>query len=188
MSWKVDNGNTRLRECQTALQKLLDADILSFGDRIGFKQFDHECDTLLPITDVSDESLTLLRDKVHALTTRGGTKFFCAIQSCLRDLQAGGTNEQWIIALTDGETHWQSDEETSHSSIKNELGRSKMPGLKLVTIIVGPNTQGHLIDELAASCHESNKVIPLRVGTDDIAAAFSEVREILSGGGLSEDL
>ena len=209
MSSKVANGNTRLKECQMALEKLLDADILKPGDRIGLKQFDHKCDTVLPITDISDESLTLLKDKVHALTTQGGTCFFHAIQSCLRDLQASGTNEQWIIALTDGETFWwQSQEGTpqpytpehnDHGKIKAALGTDKCLGnynrttmqtrsLNLVCIVVGPNTQGHLIDELAASCHESNKVIPLRVGTDDIAAAFAEVQEILSGGGLSEDL
>ena len=209
MSSKVANGNTRLKECQMALEKLLDADILKPGDRIGLKQFDHKCDTVLPITDISDESLTLLKDKVHALTTQGGTCFFHAIQSCLRDLQASGTNEQWIIALTDGETFWwQSREGTNqpytpehndHGKIKAALGTDKCLGnynrttmqtrsLNLVCIVVGPNTQGHLIDELAASCHESNKVIPLRVGTDDIAAAFAEVQEILSGGGLSEDL
>ena len=81
-------------------------------------------------------------------------------------------------------------EHDNHGKIKAALGTDNYDrsSLNLICIVVGPNTQGHLIDELVASCHASNRVIPLRVGTDDIAAAFAQVQEILSGGGLSEDL
>jgi len=113
-----------------------------------------------------------------------------AIQSSLRDIQAAeGAKEQWIIALTDGETDWNNNTEVNnHSIMKSVLGSQQKQPLNLVCIIVGPNSQGHLIDDLAASCHHSNKVIPLRVGTDDIAAAFGQVQELLSGSSLSEAL
>jgi Mg-chelatase subunit ChlD len=196
MSNTVGNGSSRLKECQTAFTQLLDEGILKVGDRFGFKHFNHECNTLMPITEVSDASLKEVKAKVHALAVRGGTCFFSAIQSCLSDLQAANpigfwTNEQWIVALTDGETAWNAPQEpANHNIIKDLLSRdnSKSRSLNLVCIVVGPNKQEHLINDLVASCHDSNRVIPLRVGTDDIAAAFLEVQEILSGGGLSEDL
>ena len=191
MSWPVANGNTRLQECQKAFGQLLDADILRHGDRFGFQWFSHKCGTLMPMTAVSTAALEMLKKKMTGLTARGGTCFFTAIQSSLCDIQAAeGAEEQWIIALTDGETDWQNnnDERNNHSIMKSVLGSQQKQPLNLVCIIVGPNSQAHLIDDLAASCNGSNKVIPLRVGTDDIAAAFVQVQEILSGGGLSEAL
>jgi Mg-chelatase subunit ChlD len=196
MNNTVGNGSSRLKECQTAFTQLLNEGILKVGDRFGFKHFNHECNTLVPITEVSDASVREVKAKVQALTARGATHFFSAIQSCLSDLQAANpigfwTNEQWIVALTDGHTGWdQPQEPANHNIIKDllSLNNYSSRSLNLVCIIVGPNAQGHLIDSLIASCHDSNRVIPLRVGTDDIAAAFKEVQAILSGGGLSEDL
>ena len=191
MSWLVANGITRLEECQKAFGQLLDADVLRHGDRFGFQWFNHKCGTLMPMNEVSADALTELKTKMTTLSPRGGTCFFTAIQSSLRDIQAAeGAREQWIIALTDGETDWKhnTDERNNHSVMKSVLGSQQKQPLNLVCIIVGPNSQGHLIDNLAASCHHSNKVIPLRVGTDDIAAAFGQVQELLSGSSLSEAL
>ena len=50
------------------------------SDHSGFKHFDHECNTMLPITEVSDASSREVKVKVHALAAPGKTRFFSAIQ------------------------------------------------------------------------------------------------------------
>lgn len=188
MGIAVSNGNNRLEECKLAMFSLLDANILAEGDRFGFKQFDHKVDTLMPIIPVDDKSIGTLREKVSGMHPRGATLFYTAVHSCVEDLFSNASvNEQWVIALTDGETNFSSESRQYHAIMEHLSQRNRCP-LNLVCIIVGPNSQSHLIDDLEKKCHEFNKVIHLKVGTDDIAEAFKQVGEILSGGGISEDL
>ena len=198
MGFKTNTGNTRLFECKAALRQLLAANILKIRDRFGLKVFDDKTDTLIGLTDNSPASLKRLNNKIDAMEPRGETMFYTAIQECLSELgdsvehtinSAGALtgSDQWVVALTDGETR--DADSDAYKSILSRLEKKEASRLNLICIIVGANKQGHLIDALEAACDETNQVIHLQVGTDDISAAFKQVGEIISGGGgLSEDL
>ena len=191
MGFKTNTGNTRLFECQAALRQLLAANILKIRDRFGLKVFDDKTDTLMELTGNSPASLKLLNKKIDQMKPRGETMFYTAIKTCVSELgkasdgQTG--NDQWVVALTDGETL--DGDGDVYKGILERLARKDSSSLNLIFIIVGANKQGHLIDALEDACHAKNQVIHLKVGTDDISAAFKQVGDIMSaGGGLSEDL
>jgi len=190
MGFKTNTGNTRLFECQAALRQLLAADILKIRDQFGLKVFDDKTDTLMSLTGNSPASLKRLNKKIDEMKPRGETMFYTAIETCVLELARAGAetgNDQWVVALTDGETL--DGDGAVYKRILERLARKEKSSLNLICIIVGANKQGHLIDALEAACHEKNQVIHLKVGTDDISAAFKQVGDIMSaGGGLSEDL
>ena len=76
---------------------------------------------------------------------RGATLFYTAVHSCVEDLFSNASvNEQWVIALTDGETNFSSESRQYHAIMEHLSQRNRCP-LNLVCIIVGPNSQSHLV-------------------------------------------
>ncbi|MHA2253238.1 MAG: tetratricopeptide repeat protein [Candidatus Kariarchaeaceae archaeon] len=151
-------------------------DQVNSQDLVSLILFDTQSRVLIPPVTKEDNEKRFMQTFAKLNRPTGGTAFYDALNQAFADFISRPTpNEQWIIALTDG------DDNSSYSDVNNVSRQAKSSiGVNLVIIGVGRLAEQKTLEKICKST-DKGQFIDVRDGvTDAITTAFEEVSSMLS--------
>jgi tetratricopeptide (TPR) repeat protein len=141
-------------------------------------------DAITRMTDPSGKiqgNVTCRNSNRISFAFSGGTAFFNALESAIEALKVNPTDNDWIIALTDGE------DTSSRVNCGDIISILKSTSINLITIGVGSDVR---TTELQSLAQATKKGMYFAASTDNssITEAFGKVAAVIQGQVLLEDV
>ena len=174
------SGSMRGRRIAASLRGLIEIfqNQINPNDRVSFLTFSEFVQEQIELTDKEGNEEEILSTINSLEQPYGTTAFYDALGYAYSKLEAQeGSNEQWLIALTDGDDNGS----RQHSSASIQELALRNPNIHLVIIGVGEVTISTILESLCRSSGDG-KFIDMRKGDsveNAIEAAFEEVGSML---------
>lgn len=159
-----------LTQCKTSIIKIIDQN-LSQHDFISMTTFDTSVNLLFPLTQKNSNE-TKMYNQINSIVTNATTAFYDAIYNTIQSIPSTVTNNNWIVALTDG------IDNASKISPSKLLKKMENMKINLIIITVGKLENENIITQMLSTVSNG---IHFPVDRDNIQCAFSEVGSIIRG-------
>jgi Mg-chelatase subunit ChlD/Flp pilus assembly protein TadD len=118
-----------------------------------------------------------ISNKLTNITCSGGTAFYTGLEIVINSLQKDN-NQNWIIALTDGE-----DNHSNNDSYKNIFKILKNYRVNIIIITIGKLDNRQKIEEIVKSISNNSigKLVEINNTSQEIANVFQNVAKLIIG-------
>lgn len=177
-------SGVKSRSAQENIQMILD-DYISDSDSIAIISFDQSVKHDFALQQKKGQSKYLRDVIVPGLNPRGCTAFYSAIDDALAMLasnQTSHTNNDWIVALTDGDDN--SSHITCHALCDKLVSRTAG---NVIVLGIGGDVKEEPLRQIASS---TPKGLYINAAGDkkSISDAFAQVAKAITGNLLVEDM
>lgn len=131
----LDRVGLKMEQAKEAAVRILP--MLGPMDALAIVAFDHEVDTSVPLTDVSN--VESIRRRIASIEARGGTDIMLGLRAAHRQLSSSRAETRHIILLSDGQS-FVNDEEV-YSIVRS--------GVTISAVAVGGDADEHLLRRIA---------------------------------------